>query len=231
MQVKDIMATAVVDVGPEASLHYAIQLMLAQKVSGLPVVDRKGQLVGVLSEGDILRRTKLGTSLQPRAISRGFSRAVDAIAYTTSHSRCVRDVMSAAPVTTTADASLEAAVELMEQHGIKRLPVVDQNGLVGIISRADFLHALARVLAPARERAEIADSDIKRNILTELQEQNWARDLNVAIIVNKGAVELHGTIFSESQRAAIRILAENVNGVRSVAEKLVCRDPATSVTA
>jgi len=230
MQVKDIMATAVVDVGPEASLHYAIQLMLAQKVSGLPVVDRKGQLVGVLSEGDVLRRTELGTSLQARGISRGFSRAVDAIAYTTSHSRCVRDVMSAAPVTTTADASLEAAVGLMEQHGIKRLPVVEQGRLIGIVSRADFLQALARTLAP-RERSEIADSDIKRNILTDLREQNWARDLSIAIFVNEGAVELRGTILAETQRAAVRVLAENVNGVRSVTDKLVCRDPATSVTA
>ncbi len=231
MQVKEIMATDVVDVGPEASLYYAIQLMLAQKVSGLPVVDRRGQLVGIVSEGDLLRRTELGTSLRSNGLSRSLARAVDAIAYTTAHSRRVRDVMSAAPVTTTSDATLGAAVELMEQHGVKRLPVVDQGRLVGIVSRADFLRALAPMLAPRREPSNFSDSDIKRNILSELSEQNWAANTGIAVAVNDGVVELSGVIVAETQRAAARVLAENVEGVRAVSDRLICRDPMASTKA
>ncbi len=226
MQVKDLMATEVVSVSPRATIAEAIQLLLARKVSGLPVVDEAGDLVGVLSEGDLLRRIEFETQDLPSGwLSRLFRPGGTAEAYRLTHGRKVGDIMSRRPVTIDASAPLGEAVALMERHRIKRLPVLDSGKLVGIVSRADFVKALARFVAAAYEEPAISDAEIKDRILAELRQQSWTHRTAIEVGVQNGHVDLRGMIVDEDQRDAARVLAENVIGVQSVADHLVWSDP------
>jgi CBS domain-containing protein len=225
MQVKDIMSTHVVDVQPETPIWQAIQLMQAQKVSGLPVVDRGGRLLGILSEGDLLRRVELGTIGRSRPwFAALLQPGGSAEAYTTAYARTVGDVMSHPPVTIAPEATLEHAVSLMERHKVKRLPVLDGGRLIGILSRADFLRALVPVLAPAYEEPATSDGEIAATIRSEMGAQGWAEDAIVSVRVIGGHVVLLGSVGTEAQRTALRVLAENVNGVRSVSVDDVVSD-------
>ena len=231
MQVKDVMTAAVVDVQPETWLYDAVSLMLAQRVSGLPVVDRDGRLVGVLSEGDLLRRVELGTAKADHWYAHVFEPGGTAAAYAATHTRRVGDVMSRNPVTATRDMPLADAVALMERHRVKRLPVLDDGQLVGIVSRSDFMRALAPIIAPAYEEPATSDAEIERTIRSELAGQDWAASTGITVAVMDGRVALRGAIIADAQRKAARVLAENVNGVRSVDDGLVQSDAMPILTA
>ncbi len=226
MQVKDVMTTTPATVQSHASIWEAIQLMLARSVSGLPVVDAAGSLVGVLSEGDLLRRVELGTTRHEEGWFRSlFHPSGLADGYKAAHARTVADVMSLTPVTIEPTAPLEQAVTLMEGHSIKRLPVVEKGVVVGILSRSDFLRALAPMLAPTYEEQATSDAEIERTIVDELRRQEWASGTAITPKAQDGKVTLLGAVLSEAQRGAARVLAENVNGVRSVIDELVWADP------
>ncbi len=226
MQVKDVMTKSPVGVGSHATLWDAIKIMLARNVSGLPVIDETGGVVGVLSEGDLLRRVELGTTRHEGSWFRNlFHPGGLAEGYKLAHARTVGDVMTANPVTIEPSAPLEQAVSLMEERRVKRLPVVESGKLVGILSRADFLRALAPMLAPTYEEPATSDAEIERAIRDELHRQSWATNSAITVTAQNGHVTLTGTILSEAQRDAVRVLAENVNGVRSVADNLFWADP------
>src|SRR5262252_8549841 len=155
MKVRDIMSTRVVSVEPNANVREAIRLMLQKHISGLPVIDRSGALVGVVTEGDFLRRVEAGTERKrPRWLEflTGPARLADE--YVQSHGRKVSDVMTPEPITIREDTPVEEVVRLMERRRIKRLPVMRGSQVVGIVSRANLLHALASVsreAAPAKK--------------------------------------------------------------------------------
>jgi CBS domain-containing protein len=177
MKVSEVMTRRIISILPEASISDAVKLML-NHISGLPVIDDKGKLVGILTEGDLLRRPEIGTE-------RGRSRWLDALfgpgdaadAYVHSRSRKVKDVMTRDPVTVKESASLHEVVHLMERHNIKRLPVARAGKVVGIISRANLIRALAGLhrVGPASERT---DSAIRNRILAEIGKQDWAYSVN-----------------------------------------------------
>jgi len=223
VKAKDIMTSPVVSVELDATVMQAAQIMLQKRISGLPVVDKDGHLVGIVTEGDFLRRAETGTERRrPRWLEFlvGPGRLADE--YTHSHSRKVEDVMTRDPVIVSEDAPLEAIVDVMERHQIKRLPVVSGQQIVGIVSRANLLHALASV---SREVAPSAQSDetIRKQLFGEFAKQKWAIYLNP--IVHKGIVELWGTITDERERQALVVTAQNVPGVKSVHDRLVLIDP------
>jgi CBS domain-containing protein len=146
MNVSDVMTHGVVTIGPDASVRDAIACMAHSDVSGLPVVDAAGTLVGMLTEGDLLRRVEMATeAARPRWLERLFAAGADD--YARSHGHRVADVMTDTVVTVGADASLGEVVRLMEAHAIRRLPVVAGDRVVGIVSRADLVAALAACLA------------------------------------------------------------------------------------
>ena len=152
MKVQDIMTRKVLSIEPDATVLQAVRSMLQNKISGLPVVDADGKLVGIVTEGDFLRRAETTTERRrPRWLEFlvGPGRLADEYVHT--HARKIADVMTPEPYTVTEDTSLEDVVQLMEKHRIKRLPVVRGKQLVGIVSRANLLHALAS-LAPTRAR-------------------------------------------------------------------------------
>jgi CBS domain-containing protein len=205
----------------------AVRLMLQNKISGLPVVDAKGQLVGMVTEGDFLRRGELGTRRQ-RARWLEFLLGTGRLAdeYVQSSGRKVSQVMTPDPKTITPQTPLEEVVRLMEHHRIKRLPVVHDGKVVGIVSRANLLRALASV---AREVKPVAgdDATIREQIIAECAKQPWAPHINV--VVRDGAVSLSGVITDDRARQALIVAAENVPGVKAVHDQLAWIEPTSGM--
>ena len=224
MKAKDVMTSPVVSVEPDAPVLQAVRIMLQRHISGLPVVGKDGRLVGIVTEGDLLRRAETGTQRRrPRWLEFLVGPGRMADEYTRSHGRKVEEIMTAEPLTVTEDTSLEEVVKVMEKRRIKRLPVLRDNKVVGIVSRANLLHALAGV---AREVKPVAAGDqaIRDRVVAELASQPWAPVSLVNVIVRDGMVELWGTITDERERQAMIVVAENVPGVNTVKDHLAWVD-------
>lgn len=223
MQVRDVMTPNVICARSDDSVLRAVRLMLQNRISGLPVVDAGGALVGIVSEGDFLRRSEIGTARQrPKWLEfiLGPGRLADE--YVHASGRKVSEVMTPSPYTVGEDDALEAVVELMEKHRIKRLPVLRGGRLVGIVSRANLMHAIASL---ARDMAPITGDDaaIRDRVLAALAKQRWAFAVNV--VVKNGVADLWGTIMDEREREACRVTVENVPGVKAVHDHLVWVEP------
>ena len=222
MKAQDIMTLGVISVQSNASVMRAVQLMLQNKISGLPVVDDKGSLVGIVTEGDFLRRGELGTQRKrPRWLEFLVGPGRLAEEYVHACGRKVDQIMTPDPYTVSVDTPVDEIVRLMEKHRIKRLPVVKDGKPVGVVSRANLLTALAsagrEVTGPAPD-----DVAIREQILVECANQPWAPEINV--IVKNGIVELKGAMTDERERQAFIVAAENVPGVKAVHDHLVWVD-------
>jgi len=227
MKAHDIMTWGAITVQPEATVTRAVRLMLQNKISGLPVVDAKGQLVGMVTEGDFLRRGEIGTERRrPRWLEFLLGPGKLAAEYVQAAGQKVEEIMTSEPRTITPETPLEEVVSLMERHRIKRLPVVQDGKLVGIVSRANLLHALASV---AREVKAPAGDDavIRERILAECAKQPWAPHINV--VVRDGVVGLWGVITDERERKAFIVAAENVAGVKAVHDHLAWIEPTSGM--
>jgi len=225
MRAADVMSTGVVTVSPDASILEAVRLMLQHKISGLPVVDAAGHLVGIISEGDFLRRTETGTERRrPRWLEFIAGPGRLAEEYARSHGRKVEEVMTRDPVTITESTPLEEIVRLMERHRVKRLPVMRGGQLVGIVSRANLVHALAGVAREIKPTGA-ADGAIREQILEALAKQTWAPIASINVTVRNGIVDLWGTILDERERNALVVAIENVAGVKGIHDHLVFVEP------
>lgn len=229
MKAADVMTARVISVTPEASVLECVRLMLQHRISGLPVIDAKGVLLGVVTEGDFLRRVEAGTERKrPRWLEFFAGPARLADEYVQSHGRKVSDVMTPEPITINEDTPVEEVVRLMEERRIKRLPVMRGSKVVGIVSRANLLHALASV---GREAAPAAKDDqaIRARILADLAKQPWApRDLIDATVRN-GVVDLWGVVMADHQREAAGVVAENVPGVKEVKNHIAWVEPTSGM--
>ncbi|HEU0154510.1 MAG TPA: CBS domain-containing protein [Stellaceae bacterium] len=225
MNASEVMSRAPITVGRDASVREAIRLMLDNRVSGLPVVGEAGELLGILTEGDLLRRSETGTERRHRSwldYLLGPGRMADE--YVRSHGRKVDEIMTHEVVSVGGDASLAEIVELMERRHIKRVPVVEREILIGIVSRADLIAALGRAL-DREVSAVVGDDDIRERVLAELGKVPWAPRTGLSVTVENGVVELNGVIFDEKEREALRVAAENVPGVKAVEDRLVWVEP------
>ncbi len=221
MKVRDIMSTKVVTVSPSTTVRDIAGLMVDKHVSGLPVLSDSGTLVGLVSEGDLLRRPELGTQKHRRRWV-SFFIGVDEQAreFTKTHALRAGDVMTEQVIHVSEQTPLGDVVGLMEKHNIKRLPVLSDGKLVGIVSRADLLRALAaRQANPIPPPAE-SDAAIRAAMNEVLKNEEWAMSAMVNVIVSEGAVHLWGVIDSDDQRQALRVAAENIPGVTAVEEHL-----------
>ncbi len=224
MNASDVMSRNIISVGRGTTVAAAIRLMLDNHISGLPVIDA-GRLVGILTEGDLLRRSETGTERhRPRwlEILMGPGRLADE--YVRTHGRKVEEIMTRQPLSVTPDTPLDEIVALMERRHIKRVPVLDGDVPVGIVSRADLLRALARTLEE-QQGAAAGDDEIRERILAELAKVSWVPRDGLAITVENDVVALDGVILDEKERAALRVAAENVPGVRAVEDRLVWVEP------
>ena len=225
MRVRDVMTSDVVSVDSEASIDDAVQLMLQRRISGLPVIDRTGNLVGVVTEGDFLRRAETGTQHQrSRWIEFFTSPGRLASEYVQTSGRKVHQVMTTDVQTATEDTALEEIVRIMERRRIKRVPILRGQKLVGIVSRANLLRALANV---AREVPPSLPEDavIRDRLLAELKKQSWTPVETIDAIVRNGVVTLSGLLTDERQREALLVVAQNIPGVVNVKDNLVWVDP------
>ena len=223
MKTRDVMTPRVISVESDAPILRAIRLMLQYRISGLPVVGPKGELVGVVTESDFLRRGEIGTE-RHRSRWLEFLAGPGRLADEYVHARGLKvdEVMTAEPVTVTEDTALDEVVRLMERHHVKRLPVIREGNLVGIVSRADIMHALVS-LAPETKTQAGDDTAIREQILAECKNQFWAPMINV--VVRDGAVDLWGTIVDERERQALVVVCENVPGVKAVHDHLIWIEP------
>ena len=229
MKASEVMTPEVETIRRDATVLEAARMMLRRGVSGLPVVDSNGQLVGVVTEGDFLRRAETGTT---RRHSRwlefllGPGRLADE--YVHSHGRKVEEVMTPKVISVAPETSLQEVVRIMERHRIKRVPVVSDDKIVGIISRANLVQALARLADEAAE-SHGDDEEIRGRILAALDSEPWAPRYSINVIVRNGVAEIWGTIFDEREREAVRVVAENVPGIKAVKEHLVLMEPLSGI--
>jgi CBS domain-containing protein len=227
MQVKDIMTRNVISVDTKESVLNAARLMLQNRISGLPVIDAAGKLVGIVTEGDFLRRSEIGTQ---RHRSKWLELLVGpgrvAAEYVRASGRKVDEIMTPDPLSVTENDSLETVVELMEGHRVKRLPVVRGGQTVGIVSRANLMHALVNFTRDVGH-ASGDDSAIRDRILAALGKEHWASPVNVA--VKNGVAELRGVIMDDRERQALIVATENVSGVKVVHDHLVWVEPMSAM--
>jgi CBS domain-containing protein len=219
MRAHQIMTRSVVTVSPETTIVDAANLMLQRHVSGLPVVDESGKLVGIVSEGDFIRRSEIGTGRKRgRWLRFILGPGQSASDFVHEHGRKVSEVMTKSPLTITEDTALAEIVELMEKNNVKRLPVVRGDKVVGIVSRANLLQAVASL---AREVPDpTADDDhIRNRIIDALEKNDWC-PFGLNVVVRDGIVHLNGVITEERARAATIVAAENVEGVKKVHDHL-----------
>jgi CBS domain-containing protein len=223
MKAADIMSQPVATVSPDDTVLHAARLMLQRKFSGLPVVDTSGSLVGLVTEGDFLRRAETKTTRRrPRWLEFVMGPGAAAGDYVRSAGLFVRDVMTPDVQTVSEDADLQEIVELMERRHIKRVPVVRDNKVLGIVTRQNLLRAFASASA-AKPVTRGDDDAIRKQIETELGKQSWVPLVNIS--VTNGYVKLSGTIFDDRQRDAMRVLVESINGVTGIEDQLVFIEP------
>jgi CBS domain-containing protein len=219
MRAHQIMTKPVVTVGPEATIVEAANIMLQKHISGLPVVDSSGELVGIVSEGDFIRRSEIGTQRKRgRWLRFILGPGKSAADFVQEHGRRVSEVMTKDPLTITEDTAMPEIVELMEKNNVKRLPVLHDGKLVGIVSRANLLQAVASL---AREVPDpTADDDhIRDRIIAALEKNDWC-PFGLGVIVKDGIVHLSGVITEERARPAAIVAAENIEGVKKVHDHL-----------
>jgi CBS domain-containing protein len=225
MKASDVMTRNVLTVERGTAVAQAIRLMLDHNVSGLPVLADDGKVVGILTEGDLLRRSETGTERhRPRWLEILMGPGRMAGEYVRTHGRKVEEIMTSDPVSVTSDTPLDEVVGLMERRRIKRVPVIDGDVLVGVVSRADLLGSLLRTL-DAQDSQTRGDDEILEQILAELAKTAWVPRDGLSISVKDGVVDLNGVILEEKEREALRVVAENTPGVRAVEDHLVWMEP------
>ena len=213
------MTRPVITVTPETTVVEAANTMLQRHVSGLPVIDPDGKLVGIISEGDFIRRSEIGTQRKRgRFLKFILGPGQTATDFVQEHGRKVAEIMTKTPLTITEDTELEKIVQLMEKNNVKRLPVIRGDQIVGIVSRANLLQAVASL---ARQIPDpTADDDhIRNRVIDALAKNDWC-PFGLSVIVRDGIVHLSGVITEERSRQAAIVAAENVAGVNKVHDHL-----------
>ena len=219
MKARDVMVAPVITATPHATIKSVAETFLKYRISAVPVVDDKGALVGIISEGDLMHRAETGTERQrPWWLQAIMSQDGLALDYVKAHARKVADAMTRQVITASPETSLQDIAALLEKHAIKRVPIVEIGQLVGIVSRAN----LVQVFASAGKGLDIPldDSAIRNKLLSHLNAQSWARTGLVNVTVNGGVVDLWGIARTDSERKAIRVAAEATPGVRAVNDNI-----------
>lgn len=226
MKTADVMTRDVLAIRPDTAIFDALRLMLERRISGLPVVDASGAVIGIVSEGDFLRRTELATGRQrARWATWLVSPGRLADEYVAENGRSVAEVMTPLVVTVDEEAPLSDVVELMERRRIKRVPVTSGGKLSGIVTRADLLRALLPLVPAATDGK--TDVDVEKAIAAEMNRQPWAPGENVDVRVFHGVAEMRGVLIDDRERMALRVLVENTAGVRAVRDLMTTVEPLT----
>ena len=220
MQAKDIMTKDVICLDSKSSIFDAAELLIGAGVSAVPVVDDKGSVVGIVSEADLMRRPEIGTAPRKSWLSHLVDNTVtSARDFVAAHSRQVSEVMTRKLVTAVEETKLGDLAELMETHSVKRVPIMRDGELVGIVSRADLLRALLS-REPDGPAVQPSDKMLRQAVVAALEKHGWTSRWPVNVFANDGVVHLWGFVEGDEVRKAYRVAAENVPGVRRVKSHL-----------
>jgi CBS domain-containing protein len=225
MYARDVMAINVITVLPTASVRDVATLLLKHHISALPVVDPQGSLVGIISEGDLVRRAELNTDSRRSwwlDLLSGRTNERLALEYVKSHARKVEDVMTRDVVTAKPSTPLRDIAALLEKKGIKRVPIVEDGKLVGIVSRANLIQALASSLQDDKQTAA-SDSVIRQKLMAKFESEQWSKHSTLNATVAAGTVQLWGFVGSDAEKEAARVAAELIPGVRAIENNIVVR--------
>jgi CBS domain-containing protein len=225
MHARDVMVAPVITVKPSTTVKEVAELFLEQRISAAPVIDSQEKLVGLVSEGDLLHRMEAGTERNRSWWLEGFiGNDTLAAEYIKAHGRKVSDVMTRKVITASPQTPLHEVATLMEKNAIKRVPILENGQLVGIVSRANLIQAVAT----ARKLLDIplSDTTIREKILSHLRKQPWAHTAMLNVTVNAGVVDLWGVVESATERKAIKVAAESTLGVCAVNDNLIIRSVA-----
>jgi len=222
MNAADVMIHDVIAVSPDDDVSVAIKLLSEHDISALPVVDEDGKIVGMLSEADLLHRAEIGTEKRhPWWLEAVMPASRLAEEFAKSHGRRVEEVMTTDVVSATADASLGEIATLLERHRIKRLPIVDDGDLVGMVSRSNLIQALASSQPQTAGTEPASDRKIRHDLLDRLDDQKWTDFGERNVIVSDGVVHLWGLVGTEAEHKALLALAEEVPGVVGVSDEMI----------
>jgi CBS domain-containing protein len=221
MKARDVMVSHVITVGPELDVKAVANTLVANGISAVPVVAIDGSIVGIVSEGDLMRRAVSGAERKRSWWLETFSSAEQLMAeFVKEHGRKAQDVMTRQVISVDPDTSLQEIANVLEKHGIKRVPVIENGRLVGIVSRANLVQALASRGLAFVDVAE-ADEALRKVIVLNLRKLPWTAAMAVVdVIVDRGIVNLWGVVRNEEEKNAIRVAAEETPGVQAVNDHL-----------
>jgi CBS domain-containing protein len=221
MRAKDVMTSEVITVSENATVPEAAKLMAEHGISGVPVVDKDNRVTGMVSEGDLLHRAETGTERR-RSWWLDMVSSTNKLAgeYIKSHSGKVKDVMTRDILSVTAETPVADVAILLETNRIKRVPVLRDGKLVGIVSRANLVRALAMTISEAPDGAEADDRAVRDRLLAELKAQKWAEVSPANVTVKDGVVHLWSSYLSQQEKRALVVAAENIPGVRRVEDHM-----------
>lgn len=229
MRAKDVMTEDCVCIGVKESVYDAAELLLSARVSAAPVVNDKGEVVGIVSEADLMRRAEIDTAIHKSWLSRLMdSEASAAGDFVAARTRRISDVMTRKVVTASEDTTLRELVDLMERHNVKRVPIVREDVLVGIVSRADLLKALLS-REPDSPVLQPTDKALRQAVVEALEKRPWTSRWPTNVFANDGVVHLWGFVEGDEVRKAYRVAAENVPGVRRVKSHLRSMPPSVAM--
>ena len=215
MKARDIMTSPVITVGPDTLVRHIAGLLYEHRISAVPVLEA-GKLVGIVSEADLLHRHEIGTDRSARSWWLQLFSADRSISdYVRSHATRARDIMTKDVVSVTPDTPVAQIATLLENRGVKRVPVLEGERLAGIVSRSNLVQALA-AKGRLMKVGDSGDSAIRARLCAELERQPWWQPTLSNVIVTDGVVHYYGVVDNEEQRQPARIAAENVPGVRGV---------------
>jgi|DewCreStandDraft_4_1066084.scaffolds.fasta_scaffold21251_5 CBS-domain-containing membrane protein len=221
MKASDVMVTNVITVRPDTTVQEIANILVTNRISAVPVVDANGALVGIVSEGDLMHRVETGTE---RRYSWWLKMIGDRSAFARdflkSHGIRAAEVMTRHVVTAAPDTPLGELASLLEKHRIKRVPIVDRGRLVGIVSRANLVQALAALRHAAAAPARMDDAATRERIIAEISDKLLAGVSQINVIVHDGVVELWGEAETAEEKDAIRLAAEITPGVRRVEDHI-----------
>jgi CBS domain-containing protein len=230
MKASDVMVSDVITVKPTGTVQQVAELLMMNHISAVPVVDDSGALVGIVSEGDLLRRREAGTDHRRSWwLKLLMGREILAAEFVKEYSRHVSDVMTHNVVTAPPDASVADIATLLERHRIKRIPIVRNGKLVGIVSRANLIQAIAVHRNKVLPTQPIADTELREKVVSRLKAEAWIRPSLVNVTVTDGTVDLWGIVDSPTEKHALRVAVEVTPGVKAVNDNVLVR-PAGSGT-
>jgi CBS-domain-containing membrane protein len=225
MQARDIMTRSVITVGPETPLREIVSIMLDRHISGLPVVAHDGRIIGIVSQSDLLHRAELGTERKHKWWFRTFGDSNTlAKEFAKAHGLKAHDVMSRHVVSVREDSELGDVADILDNRRIKRVPVVQNGLLVGLITRGDLVRALSLVQV-STPTGKIENAPLHRMLRDRIRAQRWLNKNYINLTVDDGVVELWGFVESEDERNALRALVEETSGVTRVEDNVMVGSP------